>query len=216
MHNKRQSMPKNWPIARKGNTYYVNSSHSPRNGIPVVIVLRDILEIVETYKEAKLMCMNKEVKINEITRRDETFPLRVFDILSLDKIKKTYRVEVIGKKIKLAEISAKETSKKVVKIIGKKILPKKVVQMNLDDGSNFLVKEKFAVGDSAVLNLKENKVEKILALKEGAKVFVVSGKHSGKQGKITELKFSEKRKECLIKFDEGESVLRQETLLVVE
>ena len=95
-------------------------------------------------------------------------------------------VMIGGKKVKFEEISEKDSNKKVVKITGKVLLSKTSFQMNLEDGSNFIVKDKFSTGSSAVLNLKENKIEKILELKEGSKVFVIAGKHSGKEGKVKE------------------------------
>lgn len=214
MHKTRSELPVNWPLPRKGTKYFVGSSHSPNEGIPIQIVLRDILKIGNTRKEIRFMLLNKEISVNGKVRINKKFPVKLFDIITIQKLGKSYRLEIAGKKLKFIEVKDKDTNKKIVKIIGKILLSKKGFQMNLEDGLNFIVKDKFNTGSSVVLNLKENKIEKILELKEGSKVMIVSGKHSGKQGKVKEV-FADK-KEYLIKFDEGESKLPLKVILVID
>jgi small subunit ribosomal protein S4e len=213
-HKTRSELPTNWPLPRKGTKYFVTSSHSPYEGIPIQIALRDILKVGDTRKEIRFMLLNKEISVNGKVRINKKFPVKVFDIITIQKLGKSYRLEIAGKKLKFVEVSGKDINKKTVKIIGKVLLSKNSYQMNLDDGTNFIVKEKFNTGSSAVLNLKENKIEKILELKEGAKVFIVSGKHSGKEGKIKEIFADEK--EYLVKFNEGESKLPLKVILVID
>jgi small subunit ribosomal protein S4e len=160
------------------------------------------------------MLLNKEISVNKKVRINKKFPVRVFDVVTLEKTGKSYRLNISGKKIKFEEVSGKDSDKKIVKIIGKVLIGKDKYQMNLEDGSNFLPKEKFVTGDSAVINLKENKIEKIIQMKEGAKILVVSGKHSGKEGKVKEI-FADK-KEYLIKFSDSEVVLPLKTLLATD
>lgn len=213
-HKTRSELPSNWPLPRKGTKYFVGSSHSPSEGIPIQIALRDVLKVGSTRKEVRFMLLNKEISVNGKVRINKKFPVRVFDIITIQKLGKSYRLEISGKKLKFEEVSAKDSNKKIVKIIGKILISKNEFQMNLEDGSNFIVKTKFNTGSSAVLNLKENKIEKILELAEGAKVLVVSGKHSGKEGKVKELFTDEK--EYLIKFDDGEAKLPLKVILVVD
>jgi len=42
MHLKRQKIPKNWPVKRKGTKYVVRPNFGTDNSIPLLIVLRDI------------------------------------------------------------------------------------------------------------------------------------------------------------------------------
>lgn len=216
MHRTRSEMPKAWPIARKGTKYLAVASHSKSDGISLLFVLREMLKLARTRKEVKYILRNKDVKVNNKVRIDENFPLQVFDVISLDKLGKHYRITLSAGKFKLEEVSAKEAEKKIVKIIGKKNLNAKEVQMNLEDGHNFISKEKFALGDSILLNTKENKVEKILVLKEGAKVEIVGGKYSGEQGKIKATKELSRGKEYLVKLNDKEVTLPLKTLLVIE
>lgn len=215
MHLKRNEMPKEWPMARKGTAYFVSASHAKTKGIPVLIAVRDILKIADRRVEVEQMIMRKEIKVNGKIIHTDKYPIRLLDVLSLEKINKAYRLVVNGKKWNF-EDAGKNANKKIVKVIDKKIVKNKVVQMNLQDGTNFVYDKPFTVGDSAVLNLKENKIEKLLPLKEGAKVSIVSGKHAGKEGSIKEMAVIGKEKLYTIKFKDGEVSLPLKTLLVID
>jgi len=218
MHKKRHEMPNSWPLPRKERRkrFISMPNHSFSKGISLLFILRDVLKIAKTRKEVRYMTLNGFVKVNGKIRKDEDFPLGVFDTLGLDRSGKNYRLEIVNKKFTLREISEKEAQKKTVKISGKKIIDKENIQMNLSDGQNLLAKDKFSVGDSVVLNTKENKVEKILPLKEGAKVEVIAGKHAGEKGKL--LKFVElsRGRDYVVKIEDKEVSLPFKAILVIE
>ena len=218
MHIKRSETPKTWPIPRKGGTskYILVSSHAQRKGISILFIARDLLKIAKTRKEIKRILLGGEIKVNGKVRKDESFPVQVFDVITLGNGGKNYRLDIVNGKFKLKEVSAAESTKKIAKIVGKRTLEGKKVQMNLDDGQNFLVKDKFAVGDSAVISFKENKVEKVLALKEGANIEVIGGKHIGETGKVVGFKKLAKGKMILTKLKHGEVELPPHIVLVVE
>jgi len=216
MHQKRSKMPKTWPIPRKGSKYLAVASHAKTKGIPLLFVLRDILKIAKTRKEARYFVLRGDVKVNNKIRKDETFPIQVFDVVSLDKINKNYRLNIINKKFNLEEVSDKDAEKKIVKISGKKILGENRVQMNLNDGQNFLIKDKFNVNDSALINTKENKVEKILTLKKGAKIEIISGKHVGEKGKLKDIESLGKQRMYHIQLKDKDVKLPLKTILVIE
>ena len=216
-HTKRTKMAKTWPIPRKGKLRFVaKPSHAGTKGISLLFVLRDILKIARTRKEAKYMTLRGDVKVNNQVRNDENFPVQVFDTINLEKAKKNYRLEIVNRKFSLDEISSKDAETKVVKIKGKKIIGKDKIQINLDDGHNYLIKDKFSVGDSAVLNTKENKIIKILPLKEGANVEVVVGKHAGEKGKLIGFEELVRGRDYKIKLENGEVSLPFKTILVIE
>ena len=49
-HLKRQATPKNWPVPRKGTTFIVTPNSK---GLPVLILLRDLLKIAKDRSEVK-------------------------------------------------------------------------------------------------------------------------------------------------------------------
>jgi len=164
MHLKRSVMPTTWPISRKSKRkrFMAVPSHSAAKGITILYVLRDILKIAETRKEARKILHLGDVKINGIERSNDAYPVQVLDTISLEKSKQYYRLQIENKKFALKEISKKEIMEKIVKIIGKKTIDKKTIQINLEDGNNILFNDKCSVGDSVVLNSKDKKITKVL------------------------------------------------------
>ena len=216
-HIKKTQMPKSWPVPRKGGKkrFVAVPSHATSKGISVLFLLRDVLKIVKTRKEARHMTLNGMVKVNNTMRKDENFPVQVFDTLNLEKAKLNYKLEIVNKKFKLVEISAKEAESKIVKIVGKKTIGKDKIQMNLDDGQNILTKERFSVGDSVLLNTKENKIVKVLPLKEGAKIEIVLGKHAGEKGELVGFAELTRGRTYQIKLEDKTVSLPYKTILVI-
>jgi small subunit ribosomal protein S4e len=218
MHIKKTKMPKSWPISRKGRgkRFIAVPSHSIKKGISLLFLLRDFLKIAKTRKEARFMTLGGLVKINNKIRKNENFPVQVFDTINLEKAKLNYRLEIVNKKFSLKKISEKEALEKVVKISGKSFISGNILQMNLDDGRNMLTKEKFSVGDSVLLNTKESKIVKILPLKEGANIEVILGKHAGEKGKLRGYENLVRGRNFIVKLASGEVSLPLKTLLVIK
>jgi len=235
-HIKKTQMPKSWPVPRKGKgkRFVAVPSHATSKGISLLFLLRDVLKIVKTRKEARYMTFNEMVKVNNKMRKDENFPVQVFDTINLspsasnrhdptgpdysadpEKVMINYRLEIVNKKFNLVEISAKDAETKIVKIVGKKILAKDKIQMNLDDGQNIITKEKFSVGDSIVLNTKNDKIVKVLPLKEGAKIEVIVGKHAGEKGKLEGFEELVRGRTYKIKLEDKTVSLPYKTILVI-
>ena len=218
MHIKKSKMSKLWPVPRKGKrkVYVAVPSHSTSKGISILFILRDLLGIVKTRKEARYMTFSELVKVNNKIRTDENFPVQVFDTINLEKGKLHYRLEILNRKFSLKEISSKEAETKVVKISGKTIIGKNLVQMNLEDGQNMISKDKFSVGDSVILNTIKNEIKKILPLKDGANIEVIAGKHAGKTGKLNGSEELSRGRDYIVELNGEEVRLPYKTILVIE
>ena len=121
MHLKRTSFEKELPLPRKGSTFLVVASHERRNAVPLLVVMRELLGLARTRKEARQILLAGDVKVNNKVRKDEKFPLQFFDVVEFEKLGKAYRLEIVNKKFRLKEVSGKEKDEKIVKIVGKKI-----------------------------------------------------------------------------------------------
>ncbi len=180
---KRQNIGKFWPVARKGTKYLSVSTHNKKDSIPLVVVMREVLGIVRTKKELKKILNEKQIKINNKEIREANYPICLFDILSFSD--KNYQAMLSDKKKMIfKEVSGKDAEIKVFKVLGKKLLEKGKVQVNLMNGKNILLKDDVRVGDSVVYNFKDKKVEKIIKMEKGNQGFVVKGKHAGHKGEI--------------------------------
>ena len=85
------------------------------------------------------------------------------------------------------QVSDKEAETKIYKIISRKLLSKGKTQLNLMQGKNIVSDEKVKTGDSVILNLKDNKIVKILTMEKGKIGFALKGKHMGNSGEIIEI-----------------------------
>jgi len=192
-HLKRQKVPKSWPIHRKGTAYVIRPQGKIENGLPLLIVLRDMLNVVQNRKEAKKAIFNKSILINAKPAVDERAGVLLFDTLTIVPSKKNYRIEINDRgKFSVQEITEEESKKKVAKVISKKMLKGKRIQLNLGDGRNYLSDLKCETGDSVLINLKDKKIDKCLSLKEKVNAFAFAGKHSGTYGKIEKLEKEKK------------------------
>ncbi len=186
-HLKRLASPKTWPIPRKGTKYLT----SPKPGkvsslsMPVALMIRDLLKLSSSRRETRIMLHNKEVLVNGKVVGDTKAPVGLFDVISLPKIKKNYRVTLNDKrKIELEEIKESEAKSKACKVIGKTTLKGNKVQVNLLNGDNVLSDAKVKTNDSLVLDLNKRTVLKHLAFKEGANALIIGGKHLGQRAVI--------------------------------
>ena len=188
-HLKRQKVPKNWPIRRKGTTYVVKPNFNITKGIPVLIILRDILKVAQNRKDVKRIIHSKQILLNNKPVKDEKNNVLLFDTLSIVPTNKFYRMDLSNKgKFKIKEIDINDAGKKIAKIINKKIIKGTKVQLNLSDGRNFLSDLKCNVKDSVLINLLENKIETVIPLKEKVKTIILEGKHAGETGVMNNIK----------------------------
>jgi len=214
-HLKRQSSPKNWPIERKGTTYVVRSNFSLREGVPLLVILRDMLKLCQNRSEAKRTIHSKQILVNERIAHDEKNTILFLDTINILPLKKVYRLELSEKgKFYLSEIKESEANSKIAKITNKKMLKGKKVQLNLSDGRNFVSELKCKINDSVEINLKEGKIKKCVPLKEKAKVIVFAGKHAGKKGEIMKVNLEEKT--VKVKLGEREINILINQLMVIE
>ncbi len=213
-HLKRQMTPKEWPIKRKGTKYVIRSLFNLKNGVPVLIILRDMLGFAANRREVKKAIVKKNLLLNNKLVRDDRIAMVLFDVLTIKDANKNYQMQLEKNgKFKVVEIASKDSGKKVSKVVNKKILKGKKIQLNLSDGRNFLSDIKCNVNDSVLIDLEKKKIEKCLPMKEKSEVLIISGKHSGKEGILDKIK--KERKMAKIKTDDGEiSVLIKQIMVV--
>ncbi|MBT4166317.1 hypothetical protein HOE04_04735 [archaeon] len=202
----RNNFGKFWPIARKGSKYVARSSHNLGESIPLMIVMRDILKLVRTKKELKKLINEKQIKINGKLIQVVNYPICLFDVLSLEVMKKNYKMVLLeSKKFGFEEIADKDAKSRVYKVLDKKILSKGVVQLNLNSGKNVLSKEKVGIGDGIVLDFS-GKILGVVKLDKGSNAVVIEGKHAGNKGKIEHVFERGGKKLVKIKLNDGSKV----------
>ena len=197
MRMKRLLVPDFWKTSKKLSKWVVSPSpgaHKKLESIPLVIVLRDILKLVETASEAKTVVKNKEILVDGKSVSHSRFSIGLMDTLSIPKIGKNFRVVPSVKGLHLIDIPEKETKEKLSTIKSKTVMKGKKIQLNLHDGKNVLVdKDSYRTGDSLLLELPSNKIIDHVKMEGGNLGLIIHGKNSGKLAKIKKILVSRSR-----------------------
>jgi len=161
--------------------------HSAGDSMPLVMVIRDLLKLVDNARETKRVLYEGKVLLDGRVQKDYKLPVGIFDIISVPLINQHYRMmkDVRGR-FYLSAIEAAD-AKKLTRIENKTTMTGKKLQLNLSDGSNKLVEGDFKAGDSLVLSIPEKNIEDRIEFKVGNLAMVIGGKHTGQTGKIKEI-----------------------------
>ena len=189
-HQKRLSVPESWPVERKTQTFTVKATAGPHGerGVPLLILLRDVLGYVDSRKEARYALNQGGILVNGDSLGDEERPIGMFDIVEFTERDEHYRVfPDEGGRLALSPIDAEDADSKLGKIVGKQQVPGGATQLSLHDGRTLEVdNEEYAGSDSIVVDY----ADEVLAhfpYEEGALVTAVRGQHAGEVGDIEEI-----------------------------
>jgi small subunit ribosomal protein S4e len=191
-HQKRLSVPNSWPIERKTETFTVKADAGPHGeaGVPLLIILRDVLGYVDSRKEARYALNEDNVYINGKAVSDEERPVGMFDILAFTEREEYYRVfPGEGGRLSLTPIGEDSAQSKLGKVVGKQHVAGGDVQLTLHDGQTLLVENGTDIsgGDSVVVANEDNEIVAHFDYEEGALVTAVDGTHAGDIGRIDEI-----------------------------
>lgn len=206
MHQKRQRTTTKLPIPRKGSKFIVRALSDPNNSVPITIALRDMLKLAQNKNEVKKMIHNKLLKINGRSVKDYRESIGLFSVLEAGK---TYILTISPRKKFVLE-EAKQKDTRMCKVTGKKLYKNGRIQLNLQDGTNVLAKEKISIGDTVYLDFS-NKIKKHVPFEKGKKAFIISGKYTGRSGKVE----SVEGKEVGLKLDDDNKTSINERQVVV-
>jgi len=189
---KRYSIPKFWKMSKKGKKFAITprpGPHKKTECIPLLVVIRNILNLAETSKEAKGIIKKGEILVDKKPRKDPKYPVGLMDVIEIPSAKKAYRVVIENQGLTLKEIKPEEANKKLCRIQNKTTVKSGVIQLNLHDGRNILTENNsYKPNDSVLIELPSQKILKHFKFEKGAPATIVSGRNLGTKGKIKEIK----------------------------
>jgi small subunit ribosomal protein S4e len=202
---KRKPAPRFWPIHRKEYAWAVKPSsgpHATEQCLPLSLVLRDILKMAKTRKEAKIIVAQGKVYVDGKARKQDDFPLGLMDVLSFPELDRHYRVIPSHKGLVLAPISKDEASFKLARVEDKRLLKNGRAQLNLHDGSNLSIRAseqespqaQYETFEVLKLSLPEKQVLGRIKVKEGNCAVITGGQNIGIHGKIVEIEKAEAKR----------------------
>ena len=188
---KRQMAPLFWGITRKNKRFAITvrpGSHPKNNSIPTAILLRDVINVVTTLREAKSVIYNGKVTVDGIIRKSLHHSIGLMDVVELQGISDTYRlVPTHGHTLQPIKIEASEKSKKIVKVTSKTTIKGKKTQLGFHDGRTIIAENDVNVGDSCLIQIPEQKILDVIKLEKDSLVMVTRGTNTGQIGHINNI-----------------------------
>lgn len=192
-HLKRLNAPDSWHIAKKTNKFITKTAPGPHNAnaMPIAVWLRDHMDLARNLKEVKQILHQNDVIINGRPCRDARMGIGIFDIISLPKTNKFYRIlrDRNGRHVSI-EIDAEAAKTRLCKVRNKTIIPGGKVQLNMRYGANLIADNTYKSGDSLVLSLEPETRFKIVdhfPFAVGNMAMVTGGRHSGNVARIVDI-----------------------------
>jgi small subunit ribosomal protein S4e len=193
-HLKRLTTPNSWRVAKKTNTFITKTAPGPHNAsaMPMAVWLRDHMGIARTMKEIKKILTDRAIIVNGKVCTDPKLGIGVFDIISIPKMEKQYRI-LLNKNGDFVSIPISEEAAqtRLCKIRNKTIITGGGIQLNLLYGANVLTdSQQYRPKDSIVLSMGEADfftVTDHFPFAVGNMAMVIGGRHSGKVGRIVEI-----------------------------
>ena len=192
-HLKRLNAPDSWHIAKKTTKFITKTAPGPHNAnaMPIAVWLRDHMGLARNLKEVKQILHQNDVIINGRPCRDAKVGIGIFDIISLPKINKFYRIlrDKNGRHVSI-EIDVEAAKTRLCKVKNKTIVTGGKVQLNMRDGANLLADNTYKAGDSIILSLEPETRFNIVdhfPFAVGNMAMVIGGRHSGKVARIVDI-----------------------------
>ena len=188
---KRQMAPLFWGINRKTKRFVITvkpGSHSKNRSIPTAVLLRDVLKMVTTLREAKSVIYNGKINVDGITRKSLHHSIGLMDVIELQGTSDVYRlVPTHGHILQPIKIDSSEKSKKIVKVTSKTTIRGKKTQLGFHDGRTIIADNGVNVGDSCLIQIPEQKILDVIKLEKDSLVIVTKGVNTGKVGHINNI-----------------------------
>lgn len=216
---KRLAAPRAWPLKRKVNVWVTKQSpgaHPIDKSMPALIVMRDMLKICDTAKEAKRIVGNREIIVDGKPLRSPKAPIGLMDVISIPKMKKEYRMLLTDKgKFTLVPITADEAKWKLCRIENKTTVRGGKIQLNLHDGRNIVLdKNQYRSGDVLKIELDGQKIAESYPLAKDALIMVIEGNKAGHTSLVSETVEVRGPSPNIVRFTDGGETVKDNVFVI--
>ena len=207
-HLKRLPAPRSWALARKTDFWVVKPSPGPHpidRSVPLGLILRDMLKVCDTAREARHILNNRKVLVDGRAVADPKFPIGLMDVLSLEETKAHYRMMVDTRgRMTLVPVEAAEAKWKLCRIEDKTTVRGGKTQLNLHDGRNLLLpKDQYKTGTTLKVQVPEQKVLGHFELGPGSASLITGGQHVGELAHVLQVQQTRNARANTVTFKEG-------------
>ena len=205
-HMKRLTMPRSWPLTRKTDIWVQKPNpggHSDEMCMPLGIILRDVLGLAHSKREAKRMVSTRKVMVDGRIETDVGRGVGIMDVLTVGDDHYRCLLDENGK-LRYRSIPAKDSSSKLCRVMGKTTIRGGKTQELLTHGRNSTVYQakKYNSGDTLVVSLPDQEVSGHHAFSEGVLAYLTGGSHIGSTAKVVSKDVKRSSKANEVQFEE--------------
>ncbi|MEW5937900.1 MAG: 30S ribosomal protein S4e [Candidatus Thermoplasmatota archaeon] len=218
-HLKRLVMPRTWPLPRKIVHWAPMPSPGPhpmQRSMPLYMVVRDMIELCDTAREAKRIIGMREVLVDRRVASDPKLPVGLMDVLSIPKTMVHFRVMLnrLGR-FALVRIEEESAGWKLCRVERKTIVKGGKTQLGLHDGRCILTEGKrFKTGDVLKIQLPSQKILGHYPLAKGNMAMLIGGSHIGELHEIEGYLVTANPKANMVSFKDGLSTVKEHVFVV--
>ena len=218
---KRGAAPRAWTTPRKGTKWIKRPSpgpHAQDQSIPLLLVLRDIRKVAQSFREARVLANRGAVRVDGKVVKDLSRGVGLMDTLSFGA-PPTEHFRVLKDrrgKLVLTPIPSTEAVYKIGRVRFKHAVPGGKLAITLHDGRNLLAKADtpWRVGDSLKLHVPDQAVLGHLPLAPGQLAYVAAGSHVGELARVDRVEIRNSPQPNRVHFKEGFSTIKEYVFIV--
>lgn len=190
--------------------------HNRKDSMAILTALRDYLKVGDKEREVTRILVNNLVKVDGKIVKDRRFPVGFMDLITLEKVGRSFRVLYDRKGgLVLGEESKENSDKKLMKVMDKRTVKGGKSQLNFHDGQMIITDNKeVKPGDVVLVTVPDKKIQEVMKLQPGNKVFLTGGSHAGNIATIKKIEIKESSHKNLIHFEEGYSTITDYAFVV--
>lgn len=190
---KRSASPEFWQISRKDKRFVVRTSPGPHPkaySYPLLVVLRDVLNLAKTRKEALSVLNEGKVSVDGRVVKSESFPVGLMDVIDFPDVGRSFRMVPHYGRLVPVEIGSKEKDLKLCHVRSKKTVRGSKLSYGLHDGRVIFPEAEVDIkpGDACIIKVPGQEFQASFRLGKETLALLIRGEKSGEIATVEDLK----------------------------
>jgi len=186
-HLKRMFAPKHWMLDKLKGRWAPRPSAGPhklRECMPLIVMLRERLKYALTYREVKMIVMQRLIKVDGKVRSDMFYPSGFMDVVQIEKTKEQFRLLYDTKsRFTLHKIAPEEATYKLCRVKKVERGPKGIPYAITHDGRTIRDPDpEIKANDTIRLDIATGKILDFVKFEAGNSVMISGGNNIGRVG----------------------------------
>jgi len=182
--------PSHWMLDKLSGVWApkpIAGPHKLRESMPLIVLLRNRLKYALTYHEAKMITMQRLIKVDGKVRTDMRFPAGFMDVVTIEKTKEQFRLLFDTKgRFTVQKIHRDEATYKLCRVVKITKNSKNVPVVVTHDGRTLRYPDpEIRVNDSVKLDIATGKITEFLKFEAGNIAMITGGNNIGRVGVIS-------------------------------